>query len=185
MICAGIDLSLTSPAICVCLDEEDFSFEYCKFECLTDNPKRVVSQANVKSQLFPLYNSQYERYRNISTWVMDVIGEYGIDRVFIEDYSFGSTGRVFHIAENTGILKYILWLNNVSFVTIPPTVVKKIATGKGNANKEAMETAFLQETNFNFKALFNLSPKQWNPSSDLIDSFYICKTGCLDYKKVV
>jgi len=76
-------------------------------------------------------------------------------------------------------------LNNVSFVTIPPTVVKKIATGKGNANKEAMETAFLQETNFNFKALFNLSPKQWNPSSDLIDSFYICKTGCLDYKKVV
>ena len=31
------------------------------------------------------------------------------DVISIEDYSMGSRGRVFHIGENAGILKYRLW----------------------------------------------------------------------------
>lgn len=183
MICAGIDLSLTSPAICINLNEENFSFDGCQFDYLTDTPKRLITTDNINGSLFPPYSSAYERYRNISKWIIDILEYYGVTKVFIEDYSYGSTGRVFHIAENTGILKYLLWNNNINFVTIPPTVIKKIATDKGNANKELMEQAFINETGVNLKSMLNLSLKQWNPSSDLIDSFYICKYGALEYKK--
>lgn len=185
MICAGIDLSLTSPAICLNLNEETFDFDHCRFFYLTDQQKRLNVHEKFKGALFPEYGSQYERYQNISNWVVNILHTFGVVNVFLEDYSFGSTGRVFHIAENTGILKYLLWHNNIKFVTIPPTVIKKVATGKGNANKELMQAAFINETQINLKAMFNLSEKQWNPSSDIIDSFYICKYGALGYQKTV
>jgi len=185
MICAGIDLSLTSPAICINLNEEHFDYECCMFKYLTDQPRRICTYEKFNGTLFPEYGSQYERYQNISRWVINSLDYYGIRSVFLEDYSYGSTGRVFHIAENTGILKYILWQNNINLITIPPTVVKKIATGKGNANKELMQSAFVMETNVDLKSMLGLSAKQWNPSSDLIDSYYICKYGALQYEKRV
>ena len=89
----------------------------------------------------------------------------------------GSTGRVFNIAENAGLLKHYLWKSNISYNVVPPTVIKKFATGKGNANKEKLEQAFIEETGINIKEMLNMSDKQWNPSSDIIDSYYICKYG--------
>jgi len=183
MICAGIDLSLTSPAICVNLNRQFFSYETCQFTYLTDSEKRLVVNEQYTGVMFPSYESQYERYENISKWVISTLDYYDIRKVYLEDYSFGSTGRVFHIAENTGVLKYILWKNSIELVTIPPTVIKKIATGKGNANKDLMQQAFIEETQVNLKGMFNLSEKQWNPSSDLIDSYYICKYGAMEYTK--
>jgi hypothetical protein len=56
-------------------------------------------------------------------------------------------------------------------------VIKKFATGKGNANKEALQEVFLKETGYNIKEKFNMTEKQWNPSSDIIDSYFICKYG--------
>ncbi len=48
----------------------------------------------------------------------------------LEGYSFGSKGKVFHIAENTGILKYKIHNMGVPLEVIPPTTVKKFATGQ-------------------------------------------------------
>jgi len=183
MSVAGIDLSLTSPALCLFLGDEEFSFEFCKFKYLTDNNKRLFSNNFLEGSLFPSYGSQYERYENISKWVLNNLNDYGITSVFIEDYSYASTGRVFHIAENTGILKYIMWKHNINIIPLPPTVIKKTATGKGNANKELMQTAFVQETGLNLKNMLLLTEKQWNPSSDIIDSYFICKHGYLGYEK--
>jgi len=183
VVCAGIDLSLTSPAICINLNGDEFSLDTCTFNYLTDNVSKVKCTGNVYGSVFPNYVTQSERYHNISNWALQVLNNYGITKVFLEDYSFGSTGRVFHIAENTGVLKYTLWRNSIEVVTIPPSVVKKIATNKGNANKELMQEAFISETGVNFKSMFALTEKQWNPSSDLIDSYYICKYGSLEYSK--
>ena len=58
--------------------------------------------------------------------------------VALEDYAFAAKGRVFHIAENTGILKYKLFQQGIPLETISPSAVKKNATGKGNADKEMM-----------------------------------------------
>jgi Holliday junction resolvasome RuvABC endonuclease subunit len=121
-----------------------------------------------------------ERYQRLSEWVIECIRWYKgrVQCVYLEDYAFAATGRVFNIAENTGILKHQLHVNKFKFETIPPTVVKKEATGKGNANKELMYETFLAETNVDVKSLLTPnSTKIVNPVSDIVDSYYICRTG--------
>lgn len=170
----GIDYSLTSP--CVCIGNPDnFNFSTCKFFYLTDSKKLDVDVDNICGDLHQEYTSDEQRYDNITSWVMSLIKEN--DRVYIEGYSMGSTGRVFNIAENAGLLKHYLWKWNYSYNIIPPTVIKKFATGKGNANKQLLQDCFEQETKYYIKKKLSLTDKQWNPSSDIIDSYYICKLG--------
>jgi len=129
---------------------------------------------------YPKYSDNVERYENLAEWVIECIRWYHgrVQCVYLEDYAFAATGRVFDIAENTGILKHQLRVNKFKFETIAPTVVKKEATGKGNANKELMYETFLAETNVDVKSLLTPnSTKIVNPVSDIVDSYYICKTG--------
>jgi Holliday junction resolvasome RuvABC endonuclease subunit len=172
----GIDYSMTSPSLCV-FTNASFSYSKCRFYYLTDKKKLEVKNKTMEGTLFDEYTSQQERFDFISNWAMNVITKYKPNAVYMEDYSFGSTGRVFNIAENAGLLKYKMWISKQEFYTIPPTVIKKFATGKGNANKEAMENAFISETSVDVKKQLGLTPSQWNPSSDIIDSYYICKYG--------
>lgn len=175
----GVDLSLTSPAVCV-FSGDTFDVQSCKFFYLTDKKKfelHIPTSPTVSGDMFPLYNSDQQRYDNIASWVLNLATVNNATHVFIEDYSFGSTGRVFNIAENCGLLKHKLWSNKIPFTTIPPTVIKKYATGKGNSNKEVLQDHFKQKTGLDIKALLGMTDKQWNPSSDIIDSFFICGCG--------
>jgi Holliday junction resolvasome RuvABC endonuclease subunit len=178
MIYAGIDYSMTSPAICLYNDEVgEFTFDNCVFHYMTQLKKYDVSFKNVNGHYFE-YRNEMERYDIISSFFIDRILETeGEKKVFIEDYSMGSKGRVFNIAENTGVLKYRFWNFHITFKTIAPTVIKKFATGKGNSNKEQMQLVFEQENSIRLKEELNMTEKQWNPSSDLIDAYYICKYG--------
>ena len=118
-----------------------------------------------------------QRFKNISDFVFDVINQTYLPRIFIEGYSFGSKGQgLFQIAENCGILKYRLLEENHSYNTVVPSVVKKGATGKGNADKDMMYEAFVKETKIDLKKLFD-TDKVGNPISDIVDSYYIQKVG--------
>jgi len=181
MIFAGIDYSLTSPAVTIYDDSKPFVWDNCHSYFLSDLKKTHGVHGNVVGTPMPLYNSDQERYQGIAEWVLDILRSHCVDHVFIEDYSYGSTGRVFHIAENAGVLKQLLWSSNYKFQTIAPTVIKKHATGKGNASKEAMGEAFIQETIIDLRPVLNLTEKQSNPISDIIDSFYIVKTGYFEW----
>jgi hypothetical protein len=176
MTILGIDLSLTSPACCL-FQGDEFNFEQCKFFYYTTNKKIEGQYPPVFGTLAPQFSSEQERYHNISQWTIGIINWYRPEHIFIEDYAFASTGRVFNIAENCGILKYSLWSKNITFSTIPPTVVKKTATGKGNSNKAAMEIVFKEQTGFDFRKHLQLSESASNPVSDLIDSYYVTKAG--------
>ena len=119
-----------------------------------------------------------QRYENISNWVLNVLNVFTIDKVYLEDYSFGSKGRVFHIAENAGILKYKLWVSGRTTVDVPPTVVKKCATERGNATKEMMYEQFSKETKVDLMNLVTPDKtKLTNPVTDIVDAYYICKYG--------
>lgn len=180
MIIAGIDYSMTSPALCVYNTESgEFSFDNCTFYFLTQSKKYEIDTENIHGMLFE-YDNEMQRYDTISSYFLDRIMENEVDKVYMEDYSMGSKGRVFHIAENTGVLKYRMWSFGIPFQTIPPTVIKKFASGKGNANKERMQEVFEEHNEVKLKQLFNMTDKQWNPSSDLIDAYYICKYGLND-----
>ena len=181
MIVAGLDYSMTSPAICLYNDVDgDFTYSNCRVYFLTQTKKYDIVLRNGFGKLFE-FRDDMDRYEKISNFFIERILEKDVHTVFIENYSMGSKGRVFNIAENTGILKYRLWKYGIGFETVPPTVIKKFATGKGNADKEKMQTAFFAESNIDLKFELNMTEKQWNPSSDIIDAYWICKDG---YNKI-
>lgn len=182
MVIAGIDLSLTSPSICI-HHGEVFSYDACKIYYLTSTKKSIIRDDTLVGSEWPLYSSDPHRYDVVSKWALDALIANNVSKVFLEGYAFNAVGRVFQIAENTGILKHKLWQSGIDCVVVPPTVIKKFATGKGNANKEALNTSFETETCILLKEKLKLTSKQWNPSSDIIDSFYICKYGVDHGKK--
>ena len=179
----GIDLSLTSPSLCIYDNNGVFDLDHVKIYYLTDVNKSIMQNKYLTGIKYPDYQTQEDRYHVLSSWVLDRVKEHKVKQVFIEGYAFNAVGRVFQIAENTGVLKYRLKMVGLNTITVPPTVIKKYATGKGNANKEVMQASFLHETGINLKNTLSLTEKQWNPSSDIIDSYYVCKYGALEYGK--
>lgn len=174
-IIAGIDYSLNGPAICVANTEKEFCFKNCTFYFLTDVKKNAtVFLNNIYGENFSEYDQDCERYDTISEWVMRIC--MGCEQVALEGYAYNAQGRVFHIAENTGILKYKLWQNSIPVEIIQPSHVKKMATGKGNADKETMYESFVKDTFISLKDI--MTPNRTgvvNPVSDIVDAFYICK----------
>ena len=169
---AGLDYSMTSPAIC--LSDCEFNYENCIFSYLTTSKKYDVQFDNIKGKFLD-YSHSIQRYDLIAIHFLDMMLDYDVQTCYIEGYSMGSNGRVFDIAENTGIFKHSAWRFGIDVITVAPTAIKKFATGKGNANKEKMQESFINETGINLKEKLNMTEKQWNPSSDIIDAYYVCK----------
>lgn len=176
MVIAGIDYSLTSPAICV-HDGEEWHYDNCTFYYLVKNEKFLNEDMQYVASIYPSYGEDVERFHLLSEWSLGNILGHTVDCVAIEGYAFGAVGRVFQIAENGGVLKHKLWSHNIDTDIFPPTVIKKFATGKGNANKEAMLEAFESETGIDIRVKCGIINKQWNPISDIVDSYYIAKYG--------
>ena len=75
-------------------------------------------------------------------------------------------GRCSHEdAENGGVLKHEFLNYGIPFETVPPTTVKKYATGKGNAKKLDMYDAFVERT--------GVEVDQFKAWSDIVDSYFI------------
>ena len=176
MKCIGIDYSLSSPAVCVFKSNDNiFSYDKCSFHFLTSIKKMQVAFPNIIGTPHSDYTCEEERHDQISSWAFNLVQSNSPDIILIEGYSMGSTGRVFNIAENCGILKHKLYKAKYNYKVMPPTQIKKFATGKGNANKELMQDSFVKETGVDMKKLLTMTEKQWNPSSDIIDAYYIAK----------
>ncbi len=61
------------------------------------------------------------------------------DLVVIEGYSYGSQSSQAHsIGQLGGVIKHELWKDRVPVAIVPPSNLKKYATGRGNADKVAM-----------------------------------------------
>tara|TARA_Y100000296_G_scaffold77941_1_gene100044 strand:- start:1592 stop:2176 length:585 start_codon:yes stop_codon:yes gene_type:complete len=184
---AGIDYSLTSPAICVYKDENGghFDFDRCVVYYLSNNEKQQQlatgsGLANLRAEPYPEWQSEEERHEKLATWAYNIVQ--GCEEVFLEGYAFATSAQagVRSIAENTGLLKHKMWKNKIIFKTYPPTVIKKFATGKGNANKEVMYDAFKSELLTPTDLKERLTPKAkkiTNPISDIVDSYFIAKAG--------
>ncbi len=179
----GIDYSLTSPAVCI---TDDCKFNNSHFYYLTNRKKYVGKMMkNIEGFEHEEYTDNIKRFKNISNFVFHVLGRHispkigfrSINKIFIEGYSFGSKGQgLFQIAENCGILKYRLMDSHIPYETIVPSVVKKGATGKGNADKEKMYDQFYVDTGVNLMEVFEQNTLS-NPVTDIVDSYYIAKAG--------
>ena len=177
MIVAGIDYSMTSPAIAICragyLETPNFH-EHFEFHSLCSY--RLEDRNNIHFTYAPKFDHDTRRFNYISDWAIDRLS--GVDAVWMEGYSMGSKGMVYNIGENTGLLKYkIMFRLNKEPVITPPSVIKKAATGKGNADKQQMYQAFVEGTGVDLKNL--LQPKRLlgSPTTDIIDAYFIALLG--------
>ena len=170
----GIDYSMSCPAMCLMAEPR---FDKCMFYYLTNQKKMTGNFSNAIGYEHKEYYSEQERYDNIAEFFLNKIPTKTPPIIYIEDYSFGSRGRVFHIAENAGLLKYKFWEVGFKFSTVAPTVIKKFATGKGNADKQKMYEAFVAETGQELIPLFSKTGRLDSPVTDIVDSYYIAKYG--------
>lgn len=177
MVIAGIDYSITSPSICI-HDGDDWSYENCKFFFFGKKPLDNRYSASE----YPKWKKDQERFQKLTAWTISCLDNYKIDTVYIEDYAFGAKGRVFHIAENTGLMKYALYVQGLQFNLISPTTIKKFATGKGNAKKDSMVEFFKTDTGVDIFSKLGVKEGQMTPSSDIVDSYWVCKYGYFNEK---
>lgn len=172
----GIDNSLTSPGIVILSEDGSIDKMWYYSHKLKWDGKLTDKLEGIP---YPAYTSEEERIYKLSTITTAIVeneANKGHDvLVAIEGYSFGSTGmRLFQIAENTGLLKNMLWLKKLDFKVVPPTTVKKLATGKGNATKDLMVQEFKNQTRIDLFSIFGVTRLQ-SPISDIADAYFLAK----------
>ena len=160
--------------MCLFDERKEFKFENCFFYYLT-NTKKFADKIlpNITGESFQEYLMDVDRFDSISDWAVNLC--IGASDVAIEGYSYGSKGKVFNLAENMGIFKHKLYKAAVPVTIIEPSKAKKLATGKGNADKAAMYKAFCEETKTDL--VFTLNQRSLtNPVTDIVDSYFILKS---------
>jgi Holliday junction resolvasome RuvABC endonuclease subunit len=81
---------------------------------------------------------------------VDILRETQTKIVAYEGYSMGShSGRSFDMGELGGVLKTCAIQEGVSLLLVPPTVLKKFITGKGNAKKEQISQKIAERWGYN------------------------------------
>lgn len=83
------------------------------------------------------------RLAYIEQRILELITQIQPGMVVYEGYAMGiaaGQGRSFDLGELGGILKKAIWERGIDILLVPPSSLKKFATGKGNAKKpEVME----------------------------------------------
>jgi len=177
---AGIDYSISSPAICVYDTTKEWSFSKLSFLALPESKKidgvydNITIIQNKGAGVQP-----EERHDWLAINTINFLKQHQVECVYIEDYAFAAKGRVFHIGENCGLLKHYLWKSGIEINVVSPPALKKFATGKGNAKKENMIEAFVEETNIDLWEVFGVKRTKNipHPIDDLVDAFYLAKYG--------
>ena len=131
----GIDYSSTSPAICVLRDD----FKTSLFFYATYNQKLAEKALNYDGFLLTEGLKDIQRYYEIAKWAISIIKPYIKENIKIamEGYSFGSSRSLtFNIAENAGLLKFLLFKElNIMPTIIPQRLPKSISVAVGERTK--------------------------------------------------
>lgn len=180
MVIAGIDYSMTSPAMTIIDSNKEFKFENLNLFYLTNKQTLAKSNGNIHGFLYPEWSCHEERYYKVTNIFMDILTKFNVESAMIEGYSYGSSkGLAFNIAENGGIFKHYVWLAGIKMYEIAPQSVKKKATGSGRADKTTMVEKFYEQifTNGTLNDAIGIKSKKLDakPIDDLVDSVWITK----------
>jgi hypothetical protein len=171
---------MSSPAITIHTGKK-WSISNCNIFYITDIKKYFQKPLPfLHATWTPDFSGLHEQYRYdwLSNWAINNMAiKNTLVHVFVEGYSFASTGLISNIAENTELLKYKLWNKKFNYTTVAPTTIKKYATGKGNSKKLQMYESFVKDTGVDLISHFEKSNPERSPISDIVDSYFICKYG--------
>ena len=178
----GIDFSLNSPCVSI-LDTKNkdcITISFCRKKRPQFAYRRIVGADRgyytFESSVLvtPEPESDTRKFYYTANAIVNGIRRTGCTEgeVLVEGYSYNSTNQAFRIGEATGILKLQLHRYGYEVEVVPPTVVKKFATGKGNADKGAMYEAYREYTGLDLNKELGLVAGK-SPCSDIVDSYYI------------
>lgn len=174
----ALDFSVTSPCIAYKIGESWY------FHFLTS--KKHLQDLFISGKYFfrghpyPEWSTPEERYDRISHIFMKVVDKLDFDKAVFEEYAFSRSGRMTDIAENTGLMKHRLYQKNISISALSSTLVKKHATGKGNAKKPQMIAAFKQATGVDLYDILSLKEglaTEPAPIPDIADAYWVYQTA--------
>lgn len=181
----GIDWSLSCPALCLYqYNIESLTPKNCLWyvnqEHVTKKETKFRKEHSFSNIFFSerfVTCSAQERYHYLADWAMSILMEYSVKFVIIENYALAGKGRVFDIAESTGLLKHLLYKNNIEIEKIEPTVSKIYFAGKGNAKKADMIQRYnsIERTNLAQQLGYD-ADFTGSPVSDIVDSFALIYT---------
>lgn len=168
---------MRSPSVCV-TDHKDFTFENCYFLAMPSAKRLDSHYGNIEIiQNLGVTSNPTKRFQHLAAATCNFLVHHKVEKVLIEDYAFGGSGRVFQIGENGGVLKLFLLDFGIDVDLIAPTSLKKFATGKGNAKKQQMIEQFESETGVDLWEHFCIKKGKGIPSpiDDIVDSYYLAK----------
>jgi Holliday junction resolvasome RuvABC endonuclease subunit len=181
----AFDYSLSCPACCV-IENDNIDFLQTKIYYITSVKKQIGKIYNLTGFPQKSFKSFSERYENIANQFIEVINPVSSDIVYLEDYSLGSKGLIFSIAENTGILKYLFYKQGININLVSPGAIKKSFAGKGTSDKKAMYEEFNKRTGINLYQWFGIEKFPLNigsPYSDIVDAWALGLYGYANRKK--
>ena len=121
MILAAIDPSMSNTAIVTSFPDD--GPEGFRIRCFSSPPEGRTLRERI---------GRYEKFVN---QIVSYLEDCAVTNVFIEGYSYNSTGSVIYLGELGGILRWHL-IDFPEAVEVAPKSIKQFATGKGNAKKE-------------------------------------------------
>lgn len=115
----GLDLSLTETGWC-----EETNSSITKVGIVDTNKMRGLDRMDY------ILNDMWEHITDPKLESNDQT------LVILEGFSFGSKGSaLFEIAGLGYLVRHQLWQEDIEFILVPPTALKKYCTGKGNTEK--------------------------------------------------
>jgi hypothetical protein len=180
-VIAGIDYSLRCPALCIIPPYREPStivpFAFCEFYFLTDTKSVAIDKGNIHGTLMGSWKTPEERYETIADWTIGVLRKHKCMSIGLEDYAFRASNQsaLTQLAESTGLLKYFLHENAMSYTRYSISSIKKFSTSKGNATKDLMYDAWLKDNSVDLNEAFGRKPdaSPRSPVSDMVDAYYI------------
>lgn len=176
----GIDPSINSTGKCIMELNKDFSIKSVKFYGYNKVKKRCI-QTDVlhidyvgnKYVKLVMFDRQDIAYSFLDRDMEDV------EHIAFEGYAFGKSGgtsSLFQLGEFIGGMKKRYYDQGKGIIIYPPRVVKRFATGSGNADKSQMCGSFKSEYPSLYPEVFNELPQFGDPHADLCDAFWIAET---------
>jgi crossover junction endodeoxyribonuclease RuvC len=100
---------------------------------IIDNQGYVINTQDVSTKV----KEDPQRFSDIAEQIIDELEPN--DRICIEGFSYGSKGKGVSFQYGLGwIIRHLLLDRGYEYIEVPPTSVKKFATGKGNTKKDEM-----------------------------------------------
>lgn len=146
----------------------------CGIDAATCTGLALVGEGEDRGKTLYLPDERgFQRLQLIADDVLRTLDIWQPEIVAIEGYAYVRNIRSFATLVEVGtMVRHVLYRLHLPWVEVPPTVLKKWTTGKGNATKEQMAEAVWKRWTYH------------SPSHDIVDAFALAQMAQVGWELV-